>query len=153
MAKPKQSKTAAPAAAVDASVNLPALIPQEHGGALLAGGQPGNKGGGRTPSLTREAARLAFDKRIELLEQIADGEALVKIKDADGNVTVATTSPEVSDRLKAINLLGTYGLGAAKEVSADAVRDRVNLTLDIIQQRVSREQYLILVRELQTIWG
>ncbi len=37
------------------------LIPQEHGGALLAGGQPGNKGGGRLPSEIKDTLREIVD--------------------------------------------------------------------------------------------
>ena len=34
------------------------LVAQDHGGALLSGGVPGNKGGGRPADKIREAARL-----------------------------------------------------------------------------------------------
>ncbi len=37
------------------------LIPQKHGGALLAGGQKGNKGGGRLPSEIKGTLREIVD--------------------------------------------------------------------------------------------
>ena len=57
------------------SVQASALVPQKHGGALLpgAGGGP-QPGAGRPPSKIREAARLAFAERLEVLTGIADGD-------------------------------------------------------------------------------
>ena len=57
------------------SVKSSALVPQKHGGALLpgAGGGP-QPGAGRPPSKIREAARLAFAERLEVLTGIADGD-------------------------------------------------------------------------------
>ena len=40
----------------------PALVPQDHGGALLAGGQLGNKGGGKTPDEIRGTLRQILDE-------------------------------------------------------------------------------------------
>jgi hypothetical protein len=55
-----------------------------------------NKGGtGRPPSVIREKLRGSFDKRVKVLEQIADGKL----------------AASVADRLKAIDLLAKYGLG------------------------------------------
>ncbi len=39
----------------------PVLTPQAHGGALLSGGKPGNKGGGRTPNEIRGTLRQIID--------------------------------------------------------------------------------------------
>ena len=69
-----------------------------HGyGQLQVGGTPGNKGGGRPRSAVRDAALLAFDERIPVLEEIADDK---KAKPAD--------------RIRAVDALGKHG-GAAKE--------------------------------------
>ena len=82
-----------------------AIVPQEHGGALNAGGTPGNKGGdGRPPSKVREACRQSFAERVPILEKIADGK-LPDVKPAD--------------RAKAMDMLGKYG-GV----------DKIALTLD-----------------------
>ncbi len=49
------------------------VIPKHGNGQLLPGGQPGNRGGyGRPRSEIRKAAALAFDRRIPVLEAIAD---------------------------------------------------------------------------------
>lgn len=49
-----------------------ALIPQPHGGALYAGGVPGNRGGGRHPDefRSRMAECASRDETIEALEEI-----------------------------------------------------------------------------------
>ena len=86
MTAPKKRKT-------NGKTNGPRLVEQKHGGALNTGGTPGHKGaGGRPPSAVREAARLAFSERLEVLTAIADDE-----------------EERASDRLKAIDLLGKYG--------------------------------------------
>lgn len=52
------------------------LIPQAHGGALLKGGQPGNKGGGREPSVFKDfLKRLRQDPAFQdTLERAAKDE-------------------------------------------------------------------------------
>ena len=67
-------------------------MPGANGGTLLAGGMPGNKGGGRPPSAIRERCRGSFAERIPILEEIAD--------DVD-------LRPQ--DRVKAIDVLAKYG--------------------------------------------
>ncbi len=91
MSRDSDTKTAATTPAHD----IP-LIPQKHGGALLAGGVPGNRGG-RPRSVVREAASLAFDERIPALAAIADD-----------------ASAKDSDRIRAIDTLGRHG-GIAKD--------------------------------------
>lgn len=92
-----------------------ALVEQSHGGALQVG-NAGNAGGpGRPASLIRERCRGSFEARIGILEQIADGEPIVKTAipsvDGKGKLTLleATVSASPNDRLKAIDLLGKYG--------------------------------------------
>ena len=79
----------------------PELLPQRHGGALRGGGKPGNRGGtGRPPSVIRERCRGSFEDRIVVLEEIAD--------DAKANA---------GDRIRALDLLGQYGLGTQQQLS------------------------------------
>jgi hypothetical protein len=52
----------------------PALIPQVHGGALLAGGQPGHKGaGGRPRNEARELSLAGYFENLPRLIRIAAG--------------------------------------------------------------------------------
>lgn len=79
----------------------PRLIPQSHGGALLSGGIPGHKGGaGRPPSELRERLRGTVEQRIPILEQILDDRE--------------TSTP---DKLRALDLLLRYSIGAPREIS------------------------------------
>src|SRR5438093_8534927 len=74
---------------------LPALVDQQHGGAIYAGGVPGHRGGpGRPPSALRERLRGSFEDRVNVLEGIAD-------------------NPEADpqDRIRALDVLAKYGLG------------------------------------------
>lgn len=93
--------------------NLPAAASAPAGyvrspinGALMPlGAHPGNTGGkkgrsGRPPSVIRERCRGSFEKRIKVLEEIADD---------------PETSP--ADRIRAIDLLARYGLGTQQQVS------------------------------------
>ena len=85
-----------------------ALIPQAHGGALLDGGKPGNRGGsGRPPDVVRGRARDAFYTHIPILEKIAEGKLKHK------NVT-----PDFDQRMKAIDQLGKYGLPPHTQIVA-----------------------------------
>ncbi len=80
-------------------MKLPVLRPQPHGGALFHGGVPGHRGGtGRPPSAIRERCRGGFDRRIRVLEEIADDPLM-----------------PTRDRIRAIDLLGKYGLGTHQE--------------------------------------
>ncbi len=90
------------------------LVPQAHGGALRHGGT--NKGGpGRPPSLIRSLFRDSFANRLWVLEDVADGEPMVRVRDALGNETGATRSASPGDRIKAVDVLGKYGLGTQVE--------------------------------------
>ena len=46
----------------ESAAERPDLIPQKHGGALLSGGTPGQKGGGRTPDEIRGTLRQILDE-------------------------------------------------------------------------------------------
>ena len=65
---------------------------RESNGGLLLSGNPGNSGGGRPKSEVRAACADGFDKRIPLLQAIADNDTL-----------------NPAERLKALDLLGKYG--------------------------------------------
>ena len=64
------------------------------------GPKPGAPNAGRPPSVIRERCRGSFEDRIAVLEEIAD-------------------NPEASasDRIRALDLLGKYGLGTQQQHS------------------------------------
>lgn len=115
--------------------NEPELVPQPHGGALLSGGVPGNKGGtGRPPSTIRRRLRGSFEDRIPTLEKIADGE-------------VKATAAE---RISALKLMAQIGFGP--QVSTEDVRQRLGETLDAVERICDQDTAEKLLRSLRGIW-
>ncbi len=138
------------------SAKASVLVPQAHGGAIRVG-NPGNSGGkpgrsGRPTSLIRRKCALAFANRVKALAEIADGKTVQRQR-LDGVETQTEISAEVSDRLKAIDLLGKYGLGTVKEVSSEQVKERVQATLLVLRQHVSAETFAAICAELRPIWA
>lgn len=89
------------------------LIPQDHGGALRNGGT--NKGGpGRPASEIRKRLRGSFDKRIPILEKIAD-----KARGMGAN----------GDKTRAMDLMGKYGLGTERTITIVGDEDIVHALL------------------------
>jgi hypothetical protein len=124
-------------AANSAQVTKPengSLVPSPTGrGMLRHGSKKGNTPGpGRPPSAIREALRASFDKRITILEEIADG------------------GEQDSDRLKAVDILAKYGLG--KDVSVEDVKSRLAQTLDIIDEECDGERAARIRERLRPVW-
>lgn len=95
-----------------AGTGKPAQVRQPHGGALYAGGVPGHRGGpGRPPSVLRELLRGSFAERLAVLEAIADGQPVVRVRLPDGTETETLVSASPADRLRALDLMAKYGLG------------------------------------------
>lgn len=116
---------------------LPALIPQPHGGALYAHGVSGHSGlkGGRPRSAIKAAALQAYGSRLHILEKIADDEehreriaALKLLADTgDANRPLAIDPElirELSDAVDAV-LSDLPGGGEAKQ----AIYERWAMTL------------------------
>ncbi len=132
----------------------PAKIPQPHGGALYAGGVPGHRGGpGAPPSVLRERLRGSFENRIGALEQIADGEALVKTRAPDGKETETLVSASVPDRLKAIDTMAKYGLGTTKELTVEHVSGKLRETDAILARELPRDLYERVATILREVWN
>ena len=139
--------------AAKTAVGRPARIAQPHGGALYEGGVPGNGGGtGRPPSIVRARLRESFEKRIPLLEQIADGEVMVKVRVREGVESESLMSAAPGDRIRALDLLAKYGLGAAHALTVEEVRDRLRATLHLIQEQLSPDAGRQLIAALREVW-
>src|SRR2546427_8351809 len=116
---------------------LPALVPQAHGGAVYSGGVPGHRGGsGRPPSALRERLRGSFEDRITVLEEIADDD-----------------EADPQDRIRAIDTLAKYGIGTLREVSVEHVRDRLRETLQVLSEELPSKQAAHLINRLRGIWS
>ena len=154
------------------------LVPQRHGGALLRGGKPGNRGGGRPRSLVRDdllqaghegaiatvhdmlAGKLVGRTRVSLF-QIASkltcsgcGKRGQFEGTADmGRLDISVeTSATPRDRLRAAELLLRYGLGEAQGIDADAVREALAATLSVLRNRLSPERFSLIADELKPLW-
>ena len=106
----------------------PALKPQDHGGALLVGGQLGNKGGGRTPDELRALFRQPIAKLLPVVERIAEAADVEEVScpHCDEKVEVPSYRKD-GDKLKAVDLLARYGIGTKQEVD---IKGRVTLVAD-----------------------
>lgn len=125
MRKPKKGKpqTTALTPVVD-------LVPQPHGGALAAGGTPGNAGGlGATPSAIRELCRGSFKERVPILERIADGVLTQEIQTKLGPVLV---TPSFKERANAIDILGKYA--GLEKITVESVPSAPE-SLDAVKER------------------
>ena len=113
-----------------------ALVPQRHGGALLAGGQLGNRGGpGKPPSVLRERLRGSLDERVVVLEEIADDETAAH-----------------RDRIRAVDTLAKYGLGAIREITIEDVREKLRITLELLRDELDEDEADRLIGRLRGIW-
>lgn len=132
------------------------LIRQENGGALRRG-NPGNAGGpGRPASALRQELRGSFAERKHVLEDIVDGEAIQRMKvplalllphvecPNCGEIGVvakersaelvqieARVSASPADRIKALDLMAKYGLGAAR-LTEDDIKARLTAQIQVI---------------------
>jgi hypothetical protein len=119
------------------------LVYSPTGGGPLVPGNPGNRGGkpgrsGRPPSVIREACRMKFDRRVSFLARVADG----KVENAT-----------VSDRLRAMQLLGTYGLDSRTAgVDINEVRDKVAATIDVIRRVLPNDKAVELIAAIRPVW-
>jgi hypothetical protein len=114
------------------------LVRPRHGrGRIRHGSRPGTHAGGtgRPPSELRQRCRGSFGERIRIAEQIADGSRF-----------------RPADRLRAIDLLGRYGLGPVAEVSVDQVRDCLRLTIAAIRELLPEDQAEKLIGQLREVW-
>jgi hypothetical protein len=113
-----------------------ATQPGNNGGTLQVG-NPGNAGGtGRPPSVLRERLRGSLEQRVSVLEAIAD-------------------DPEVDpqDRIRAIDVMGKYGIGTLRELSVDQVRERLRETIHVIRTTLSKAEADDLLSQMREIWG
>lgn len=106
----------------------PPLIPQEHGGAIYAGGVRANRGGpGRQRDEIRERlARVVDDQGVDFIHQVMSGEVAVTIQgrcaqcgaigDGPNATELRAIAASVDHRLQAFDKAAKYGLGTQTEV-------------------------------------
>jgi hypothetical protein len=97
---------------------MPVLVPQPHGGALLSGGVPGHDGSnaGAKKSTVREKCREGFEAALPYLTRIAKGKT---------GEAIDAPIPAPGESIRALDVLGKYGLGEAKVLVPDELAECV----------------------------
>ena len=119
-----------------------ALIPQVHGGALRAGGKPGNKGGGRPKEQLRDTMRELLGVGLDQMRAQIAGEYLAadavqrimrdpRIRELDEDVqtlvqTVARESCTVTltpgELQRTVETLAKFGVGTQQQIEKEETR-------------------------------
>lgn len=108
----------------------PKVVPKHGRGMIYQGGVPGNRGGTRPRSAVKAAALKAFDKRIGILEDIADADGSEEDKDKARDV----------DRISAIRVLGQAGgVNAEGVIDKDLIRE-LSAVIDVRVEDVEAKQ-------------
>lgn len=159
----------------------PSKTPRRPGanGGQLQSGNPGNAGGaGRPASAIREHCRGSFAQRVRVLEEIADGEPIQRVrvplaavlqhshcpKCGDGlqaKEAAALAMVEVDglvsakpkDRIDAVDTLGKYGLDARTQLSVEEVRERLTQQLTVIRATLAPDMADLVVGKLREVWS
>lgn len=105
---------------------------QRHGGALNSGGR--NPGSGRPPSVVRKRCRGSFLERVVILEMIADTDDVL-----------------VRDRIRAIDVLGKYGLMTGR-ADVEEVRTMLSQTIAKIEELCDPRTSELLLKAIEPIW-
>lgn len=142
-----------------------ALVVPSHGGGLIRNGSlPGNTPGtGRPPSVLREKLRGSFEDRMNVAEDIADGRfvpnmppaaaaAALALGGGDAGTNAIMAEYAASDRLKALDLLGKYGLGTTQGVSVDYVTDRLEHTYRVLVEELDAALFDRVSTRLASVW-
>ena len=123
----------------------PPLIPQEHGGAIYAGGVRANRGGpGRQRDAIRERlARVVDDQGVDFIHQVMSGEVPVTmqgrcakcgaINDGPSATELRGIAASVDHRLQAFDKAAKYGLGTQTEVvTPDDLKAAATRIVDVV---------------------
>lgn len=165
--EPKAGRTKSRTAKTAKKTAKPALVPQPNGrGALLAGGMPGNAGGGRRASEVIAASREAYDAAIPYLTKTAQGIVSLPLREecpkcghvpdpqAPNILELVELAPKHTERVNAARVLGQFaGLGSTKGIPSAIVQDRVYLTLGVLRAKLTPELYQAVMQEIKPIWN
>jgi len=111
------------------------LVAQRHGGALLTGGRPGNRGGGRRRADVRAAALLGADEAVPRL--------LAMLRNPRARPVLV---------IQAAQLLLKYGLGTVRELSVEEVKDRLRLTIEVLRTELPADEAQRVLARIRPIW-
>lgn len=146
-----------------------APVPQPHGGALIpgaGGGRENGQLGGRPPSELRRRLRDAADRRIEVLEEIADGIVKIPVVGACekcghqhsaekmGITDIVKAAVSANDRKAAIEVMLRFGIGTNDEISVVSpdVQSRLDMQAARFVAELPPEMLAIVKRIADEVW-
>ncbi len=151
--------------AVTTAVNL---IPQPHGGALLPGGKPGNRGGtGVRDEVREKLAGIANGKGIEFLDQLMEGKARFRLvgvcescgheaKDPHSKAETDAMWDEikatVENRLKASDQILKYGVAGKDDVARPKILALIASWRDVLTKHNAPESMLDELTKVTNEW-
>jgi hypothetical protein len=132
----------------------PPLIPQPHGGALLAGGQPGNRGGGRISERLLEMG----DASADFIQRTRDGEITYFLRGICSECKKESKGPkEFGDllklipspdtRLRAAEIPIKYTIGREKTIRIEGFRG-AERAFSVVRQKIRQKLGTQLAEEL-----
>jgi hypothetical protein len=129
--------------------------PQPHGGALQTG-NPGNKGGGRTPSALRDLARGITEEALPRLRLVALGEPVTqsrKVKDTPEGPVYADVAirPDVTQMLDAFDRLVSLGMG--EELRTEDIRKRLERQAELLADALPPELLTAAMQAIAEAWA
>lgn len=148
---------------------LPRLVPQPHGGALLTGGQPGNRGGRRYKDDTIEQlGELIAEKGPAVVRQIMTGlveyefrgictkcgqesEEPLEVKALLEALSHRTPSPDTRLRSVEVGAKIAWGEKTTVELVSPDVRERLLATIDVLVREFGDDHPII--EAVSQVWG
>ena len=128
---------------------------QPHGGALLTGGVPGNRGGyGALPSHLRALARAGASQGLVLAARIAAGEAIPQTIVTNPETGATQDVDMRADHMavvRATDVLVKHGLGP--QLAVDDARARVAATHDLLRAELPPELFARVAPKLAEVWA
>lgn len=126
---------------------------QPHGGALLAGGVKGNRGGMSIPSALREMAREHAHAGLALAAKIAAGEKISQshVVPLTGVVLDVELRPSHAEIVRATDMLLKHGMSAP--ITVDDARARVAATYEVLRATLPSELLAQVLPKLTEVWA
>jgi hypothetical protein len=119
-------------------------------GGKLNSGNPGNRGGGRPPSVLREVARDGLADALPRLRLVAMGEAVRQTRVVNKQHVDVEVRPTIAESLEAVDRLESLGLGA--ELRAEDITRRLEAQAEVICQTLGAEDAERVLAAIATVW-
>jgi hypothetical protein len=117
-----------------------AMVPQKHGGAIWQGAPKNPKPGpGRPKGEVRQALLAIVDEcGVQFVRDVLEGR-------------VAGTTLE--QQVRVAEMAMKYALGTQKEITVEAVRDKLGETIRILREELDEEPASRVLRRIREVWA